>query len=97
MAVFVVKARNLNTLWLSVRINTGVYMARKGKIVIDGEQCKGCYLCTRSCPQKILEPDTEINASGSYPVKITNEEKCIACGNCYEVCPDVCIEIYEIA
>jgi formate hydrogenlyase subunit 6/NADH:ubiquinone oxidoreductase subunit I len=23
-------------------------------------------------------------------------EKCIACGNCYEVCPDVCINIYEL-
>jgi 2-oxoglutarate ferredoxin oxidoreductase subunit delta len=24
------------------------------------------------------------------------KEKCIACGNCFEVCPDVCIEIYEL-
>ena len=71
-------------------------MAKKGKIIIDRELCKGCCLCVRACPVKILEMDTELNTSGSYPVKTVNSEKCIACGNCYEVCPDVCIEIYEL-
>ena len=71
-------------------------MARKGKIVINRELCKGCYLCIRACPVKVLEQDNELNASGSYPVKAGNPDKCIACGNCYEVCPDVCIEVYEL-
>ncbi len=71
-------------------------MARKGKVVINRELCKGCYLCIRACPLKVLETDTELNASGAYPVKAVNQEKCIACGNCYEVCPDVAIEIYEL-
>lgn len=71
-------------------------MARKGKVVIDRELCKGCFLCIRACPLKILEPDGEPNASGSYPSKVVQPEKCIACGNCFEVCPDVCIEIYEL-
>jgi len=71
-------------------------MARKGKLVIDRELCKGCLLCVRACPVKVLEADTELNSSGSYPAKAVLEEKCIACGNCYEVCPDVCIEVYEI-
>ena len=73
-------------------------MAKRGKVTIDRDLCKGCLLCIRACPVKALETDTEANASGSYPSKPVNQEKaqpCIACGNCYEVCPDVCIEVYE--
>jgi len=71
-------------------------MAKKGKITIDREMCKGCMLCVRACPVKVLEADTELNSSGCYPSKAVNTDKCIACGNCYEVCPDVCIEVYEL-
>ena len=71
-------------------------MAKKGKINIDREKCKGCNLCIRACPVKVLEIDTEMNLSGTHPVKTVNIDKCIACGNCYEVCPDVCIEVYEL-
>ena len=71
-------------------------MARKGKVTIDRELCKGCYLCIRACPLKILEKDTEPNSTGTYPVKPSEKgASCIACGNCYEMCADVCIEIYE--
>ncbi|MDR0316263.1 MAG: 4Fe-4S binding protein, partial [Treponema sp.] len=58
-------------------------MAKKGTIEIDRELCKGCLLCIRACPLKVLDVDTEINSSGSYPAKPVNAEKCIACGNCY--------------
>ena len=71
-------------------------MAKKGKVVIDRELCKGCYLCVRACPVKALEKDTEANSTGTYPSKPEGMEKCIACGNCYEVCPDVCIEVFEL-
>ena len=71
-------------------------MAKKGKITVDSELCKGCLLCVRSCPVKVLEVDTVMNTSGSYPAKAANMDKCIACGNCYEVCPDVCIEVFEL-
>lgn len=71
-------------------------MAKKGQITIDREWCKGCLLCIRACPVKILEADTVMNSSGSYPAKAVNMEKCIACGNCYEVCPDVAIEVFEL-
>jgi 2-oxoglutarate ferredoxin oxidoreductase subunit delta len=71
-------------------------MARRGKVVIDRELCKGCYLCIRACPVKVLEQDTAPNSSGSYPSRPAHPEKCIACANCYEVCPDVCIEVYQL-
>ncbi|MCL2878662.1 MAG: 4Fe-4S binding protein [Treponema sp.] len=71
-------------------------MAKKGKVEINRELCKGCYLCVRACPMKVLEIDKELNSSGSYPSKSVHGEKCIACGNCYQVCPDVCIRVYEL-
>jgi 2-oxoglutarate ferredoxin oxidoreductase subunit delta len=71
-------------------------MARRGKVEIERELCKGCYVCIRACPVKVLEADTLPNSTGSYPSKPVHIEKCIACGNCYEVCPDVCITVYEL-
>ena len=71
-------------------------MAKRGRVEIDRELFKGCFLCIRACPVKVLEADTELNASGSHPSKPVNPEKCIACGNCYEVCPDICIKIFEL-
>jgi len=70
-------------------------MARKGKVIIDRELCKGCYLCIRSCPVKALERDTEANSTGTYPSKPVGNA-CIACGNCFEVCPDVCLQIFQV-
>ena len=71
-------------------------MARRGKVHIDRELCKGCLLCIRACPVKALGQSQRPNASGSYPSELVSPEKCIACGNCYEVCPDVCIDVYEL-
>jgi 2-oxoglutarate ferredoxin oxidoreductase subunit delta len=71
-------------------------MARRGKVLIDRELCKGCLLCIRACPVKALGQSQVPNASGAYPSEAVRPEKCIACGNCYEVCPDVCIEVYEL-
>jgi 2-oxoglutarate ferredoxin oxidoreductase subunit delta len=71
-------------------------MARKGNIRIDREVCKGCMLCIRACPVKVLGQSPVPNASGSYPSEAVHPETCIACGNCYEVCPDVCIDVYEV-
>lgn len=71
-------------------------MARRGKVVIDRERCKGCYLCVRACPMKVLEVDTQANSTGTYPSIAKYPEKCIACGNCYQVCPDVVIDVYEL-
>ncbi|MDR0656488.1 MAG: ferredoxin family protein [Treponema sp.] len=71
-------------------------MAKKGKVEIDRELCKGCLLCIRACPVKVLEQDMGANSFGVYPSAPVHAEKCIACGNCYTVCPDVCITVFEL-
>ncbi|MDR1867675.1 MAG: 4Fe-4S binding protein [Treponema sp.] len=68
-------------------------MARKGIIFVDQALCKGCFLCERACPVGVLGKGSAINALGNYPINVMHAEKCIACGNCYTVCPDVCIEV----
>ncbi|HOV94240.1 MAG TPA: 4Fe-4S binding protein [Spirochaetales bacterium] len=71
-------------------------MAIKGKPVIDRERCKGCLLCTRACATHVLAADTTPNSWGYYPSSVVAPDKCIACGNCYQVCPDVAITVYKL-
>ncbi|TFG85365.1 MAG: 4Fe-4S dicluster domain-containing protein [Spirochaetales bacterium] len=71
-------------------------MANKGKPEIDRERCKGCLLCVRSCPTKVLGVDDAPNSWGYYPVQVVDLDKCIACGNCYLVCPDVAVTVYKL-
>ncbi len=70
-------------------------MAKKGTIEIDREVCKGCYLCVRACPLKVIEADTTPNSSGVRPAVPASMDKCIACAACHAVCPDACIIVYE--
>ncbi len=69
---------------------------RQGKVVVDRERCKGCYLCVASCPFKVLEPDTAMNGSGVYPTRFAEPEKCTACASCYRICPDTALTVYEL-
>lgn len=65
----------------------------KGKPLVNVERCKGCSLCIRVCPKKILEMSKKTNSQGvNYPVCI-DESSCIACCFCATMCPDCVIEI----
>ena len=70
-------------------------MARRFKVVFDRERCKGCELCKSFCPKKLIEMDTQVNAKGYCPAKMTDQNQCIGCQSCALVCPDGAIEIYE--
>ncbi|MBI5026858.1 MAG: NADH-quinone oxidoreductase subunit NuoF [Nitrospirae bacterium] len=47
---------------------------------IDEVSCKGCGLCLKACPQNAITGEKK------QPHKI-NQELCIKCRSCYEVCP----------
>ena len=63
-----------------------------GRIVLNRDRCKACYLCINACPKKILEPDSSVNELGYYPAKVKDEKECIGCAICARVCPDMAIE-----
>ncbi|MBN2034730.1 MAG: 4Fe-4S dicluster domain-containing protein [Deltaproteobacteria bacterium] len=72
----------------------------KGKIKIDRERCKGCYLCIQVCPNNRIETEKALNKKGYAPVRFKeevkdNEKGCTGCAQCATVCPEVAIEVYR--
>ena len=64
------------------------------KVTIDETVCKGCALCTVTCPRKILQLDAgRLNAKGYHPATMTEQEKCTACAMCAIMCPDSAITV----
>ena len=63
------------------------------KYEIDESRCKGCGLCVRACPKKILALSDKLNTKGYHPVGITDVEACTACAACARTCPDTAIRI----
>jgi len=47
---------------------------------IDGEECKGCGLCKKNCPQNAI-------AGERKQAHIIDQALCIKCGLCMDVCP----------
>ncbi|HHT86430.1 MAG TPA: 4Fe-4S binding protein [Clostridiales bacterium] len=66
------------------------------KVIINEERCKGCGLCVRACPKKIMQlSKTKLNSKGYHPSEVTDMSQCIACASCARTCPDAVIEIYK--
>ncbi|HHW95041.1 MAG TPA: 4Fe-4S dicluster domain-containing protein [Mogibacterium sp.] len=62
------------------------------KVNTDVERCKGCYLCIANCPKEAIKKSGKVNLKG-YEYIIVDNDKCISCGSCYQVCPDYVFEV----
>jgi len=47
---------------------------------IDPEKCKACMICGRHCPVDGI-------AGGKNRIHVIDQESCIRCGTCFDVCP----------
>ena len=63
-------------------------------ITIDKNHCKGCELCVRVCPQKIISMSKEITVKGYFYAQVHDPSKCLGCKICAVTCPDVAIEVH---
>ena len=66
---------------------------KPGKVVIDGEWCKGCGYCVEFCPREVLAMSKELNPKGYYLVEVADESKCPGCGLCEILCPEFAIKL----
>ena len=63
------------------------------RVLVERDRCKGCELCVRACPQRILAMSKEINVKGYFFAKVAHPWRCIGCRMCAITCPDVAITI----
>lgn len=64
------------------------------KVIVNEAVCKGCGLCVRACPKKIMVLQADrINPKGYHPAGVSDISACIACAACARTCPDTAIEI----
>ena len=64
------------------------------KININKNLCKGCSLCVKACPKKIVKlSETKMNDKGYYIAELTDENMCTGCSSCAIMCPDLAITV----
>lgn len=67
-------------------------------VIFNEDLCKSCELCKEACPMHIIEINqVKLNINGYHPAMIREENirKCISCGFCATMCPDVCITVVK--
>lgn len=71
-------------------------MAKKGKVEVRIDHCKGCGLCIGSCKfgAIALTDISKTNAYG-YQYMIMANDKCTGCTMCAIMCPDQAIDVYR--
>lgn len=80
-----------------------IYKPKQRAILVKGHgksgeilpsRCKGCGICIVKCPVGALSFGEELGVFAT-PVPVVDLEKCIACGNCRNFCPDSAISIVK--
>jgi len=66
----------------------------KGHVLFNIENCKGCELCIKECPQNSLEMSSNINNNG-YHYAFLKEDSCTGCTNCALICPEGIITVFR--
>ncbi len=66
---------------------TSVHEQGDYRLIVNRAWCKGCELCVKSCPTKILRLDEEAK------VEVSEIKRCIFCGVCELRCPDFAIRL----
>jgi len=68
-------------------------MAEK-RLVINNARCKACGLCIYFCPKEAIVLCDEFNEMG-YNFVDVDDDKCVKCGTCQTICPDVVPKVVE--
>ena len=69
----------------SIRIGHAVWVKENCIPLRDGQPCDNC---TRHCPTKAIQMvSSDPNDPKSIKIPVVNEEKCIGCGACENLCP----------
>ena len=50
-------------------------------------------ICMGVCPVNNIKMSDNLNKKGYHYAKIIDKEKCTGCGLCFQMCPDLVIEI----
>lgn len=58
--------------------------------------CKSCGLCVANCPAKALAFSAEDQGIYGGPLPEVDLAKCIACGQCEQICPEGAIRVEKI-
>ncbi|WP_425358609.1 4Fe-4S dicluster domain-containing protein [Syntrophotalea carbinolica] len=66
------------------------------RIKIDGDRCKGCGLCTISCPRHLLYLKTTDSNSNHPVADIKDNGHCWGCAYCACICPDLAITVLSL-
>lgn len=62
---------------------------KKYQVKVEERLCKGCGICVKFCPAKILE----LTVAGK--IKVLSEKECLGCKACEFRCPDYAINVEE--
>jgi 2-oxoglutarate ferredoxin oxidoreductase subunit delta len=71
-------------------------MAKRFRVTIERNRCKGCALCNHACPKQVLGMAKDINDKGYFFAQVQEQSKCIGCRFCAMTCPEVAITVSQL-